>query len=78
MELFSIMITDFSENRGTTKKMVIMYYLFMNVWKPVFAIVYILGHKWVDRRKWLLIVLILTNLVILLMEFPIFFAYFGL
>ncbi len=75
LELALLIFSDFSQNTGTTKGVVILYFVLTYVWFTIPAILSIILANRLEQRNVGLIVLLILNMIILIRGIPMFLAY---
>jgi hypothetical protein len=74
-ELLSISITDYSNNRGTSKGMVLFSFIFLYIWWIIPSFVYLIISKSIKGKVWVNWLFLILNGAILIHNIPMFIVY---
>lgn len=77
IELFLIMLSDFSDNAGTTKGVAITYFIFGYIWYCLPSVFYLFFKKKILNNS-LLIIIFIVNTVIFFYSLSMLLAYLGI
>lgn len=74
-ELLILFFSDFNENRGASKSLVISSFLFSYVWLIIPPLIYLLLIDRIKGRKFVSWIFLLLNSIIVIYNIPMFYAY---
>ena len=75
VELFLLVFSDFTNNRGTSKGIVIFYFCLFYVWLVVPSLIFLLLNKKIKKQKIVNWIFLILNGVILIYNIPMFIDY---
>lgn len=75
IEFLLIAVADFSENKGTSKDVVLFSFTFLYIWLILPSILAIALNKYREKRKLHDVVFLVVNVVILIYNFSMFIDY---
>ena len=75
IEFLLIAVTDFSENKGTSKDVALFSFTFLYIWLIFPSVLALVLAKYREKRKAFDVVFLIVNTVILLYSLPMFINY---
>lgn len=75
LELFILVFSDFTNNRGASKGIVIFYFCLLYVWLVVPSLIFLLLNKKIKKQKIVNWIFLILNGVILIYNIPMFIEY---